>query len=378
MGSNLYQNHLFETVDRIDRKYSAGGRLEQSKDWTYKYDDEGRLIEKRHRIQVQQAWKYHWNSAGMLEEVVRPDGSTVSFKYDALGRRIEKRLFNRKTRWVWDGNVPLHEWYEVYTKDFTEEKGEFYTMKPSKTTTWLFEEGTFVPNGKLIDNESFSIQSNYLGTPEVMYDADGKVVWSAELDAYGDVRNLTGERMDCPFRYQGQYEDKETGLYYNRFRFYSKEEGMYISQDPIQLEGGIQLFGYVCNPNIFFDVWGLAMHHTIPRRMYNPRKNKKKDGTVNRPTPIVSKEVAKDKDVRGTKSNPNMWNIPDDVHQAIHNPNSEISKKNGGDYNAVFEHRIRELEKTQGSVSAKDVVGIRDQMVKDYDLEQFNPKKIKC
>ena len=252
--------NLFETVDRIDRKYCAGGRLEQSKEWTYKYDDEGRLTEKRHRVQIQQAWKYRWNSAGMLEEVVRPDGSTVSFKYDALGRRIEKLLFNRKTRWVWDGNVPLHEWNEIYTKDFTEEKGEFYTMKPSKTTTWLFEEGTFVPNGKLIDNESFSIQSNYLGTPEVMYNADGKVVWSVELDAYGDVRNLMGERTDCPFRYQGQYEDKETGLYYNRFRYYSAEEGMYISQDPIRLLGGDNFYGYVPNVNCFIDYLGLSSH----------------------------------------------------------------------------------------------------------------------
>ena len=100
--------NLFETVDRIDRKYSAGRRLEQSADWNYKYDDEGHLIEKRHRVQVQQAWLYRWNSAGMLEEVVRPDGIMVRFKYDALGRRIEKQLFNRKTRWVWDGNVPLH------------------------------------------------------------------------------------------------------------------------------------------------------------------------------------------------------------------------------------------------------------------------------
>lgn len=250
--------NLFETVDRIDRKYSAGGRLEQSKDWTYKYDNEGHLIEKRHRVQIQQAWKYRWNSAGMLEEVVRPDGSTVSFKYDALGRRIEKQLFNRKTRWVWDGNVPLHEWNEIYTKDFTEEKGEFYTMKPSKTITWLFEEGTFVPNGKLVGEDSFSIQSNYLGTPEVMYDADGKVVWSAELDAYGDVRELTGDRADCPFRYQGQYEDTETELYYNRFRYYSAEEGMYISQDPIELDGGFSLYCYVEDVNTLLDIWGLA------------------------------------------------------------------------------------------------------------------------
>lgn len=131
-------------------------------------------------------------------------------------------------------------------------------MKPSKTITWLFEEGTFVPNGKLVGEQSFSIQSNYLGTPEVLYNADGKVVWNAELDAYGDVQNLVGERTDCPFRYQGQYEDRETGLYYNRFRYYLAEEGMYISQDPIGLDGGIKTYGYVHDPNTWVDILGLA------------------------------------------------------------------------------------------------------------------------
>lgn len=92
---------------------------------------------------------------------------------------------------------------------------------------------------KLIDNENYSIQSNYLGTPEVMYDAEGKVVWSAELDAYGDVQNLTGERTDCPFRY------------------YSAEEGMYVCQDPIGIWGGIKFYGYVHNVNNLIDVLGL-------------------------------------------------------------------------------------------------------------------------
>ena len=42
---------------------------------------------------------------------------------------------------------------------------------------------------------------------------------------------------DYPFRYQGQYEDSETGLYYNRFRYYDPSTGAYISQDPIGLAG---------------------------------------------------------------------------------------------------------------------------------------------
>ena len=62
---------------------------------------------------------------------------------------------------------------------------------------------------------------------------------------------------DSPFRYQVQYEDSETGLYYNRFRYYSPDEGMYTSQDPIGLQGGMQLYGYVSDTNYWVDTFGL-------------------------------------------------------------------------------------------------------------------------
>ena len=62
---------------------------------------------------------------------------------------------------------------------------------------------------------------------------------------------------DCPFRYQGQYEDSETGLYYNRFRYYSPETGAYISQDPIGLAGGSRLYGYVHDTNSWLYILGL-------------------------------------------------------------------------------------------------------------------------
>jgi RHS repeat-associated protein len=61
----------------------------------------------------------------------------------------------------------------------------------------------------------------------------------------------------CPFRYQGQYEDAETGLYYNRFRYYDPSIGCYLSQDPIGLEGGIKLYNYVHDLNSWLDLFGL-------------------------------------------------------------------------------------------------------------------------
>nr|WP_304412770.1 RHS repeat-associated core domain-containing protein [Porphyromonas sp. COT-052 OH4946] len=65
---------------------------------------------------------------------------------------------------------------------------------------------------------------------------------------YGKIR--TGNSTFVPFLYQGQYFDAEIDLCYNRFRYYSPDEGIYISQDPIGLAGGIPtLCAYVHDPN---------------------------------------------------------------------------------------------------------------------------------
>jgi RHS repeat-associated protein len=63
---------------------------------------------------------------------------------------------------------------------------------------------------------------------------------------------------DCPFKYQGQYEDEETGLYYNRFRYYDPSIGAYLSQDPIGLAGGNRFYEYSFNTNLIIDPLGLC------------------------------------------------------------------------------------------------------------------------
>ncbi|UHA76253.1 RHS repeat-associated core domain-containing protein [Paenibacillus sp. 481] len=93
-----------------------------------------------------------------------------------------------------------------------------------------------------------------------MTDELGNHVWSCELDIYGNVRSLElkGKRSACPFQYEGQYEDEETGLYYNRFRYYPPHEGVYTQQDPIRLAGGMCLYGYVNDALIWVDPFGLS------------------------------------------------------------------------------------------------------------------------
>jgi RHS repeat-associated protein len=151
---------------------------------------------------------------------------------------------------VWDGDKLLHEWSEL---EVGPDAGSV-----DELTTWLFEEDSFVPAAKLTKQGAYSVVTDHLGTPLELYDQRGTKTWQAQLDSYGAVREGKGKPQDCPFRYQGQYEDVETGLYYNRFRYYDPEAGQYISQDPIGLDGGMLLYGYVSNTASWVDILGLS------------------------------------------------------------------------------------------------------------------------
>lgn len=290
--------NLFRTPDRSDRKYGPAGQLLEARDargtTTYDYDAEGNLVRKTEPDRA--TWLYGWNDAGLLTRVTRPNGHVVHFEYDALARRILKSYRGKTTRWIWDRNVPLHEWTErapdAMDEDVSSPAREEDSVaanerslkallagRPSQgpptpaperfaaaaqggtadaPITWLFEPESFSPLAKMVGGEAFAIVTDHLGTPRSMFDARGVEVWAAELDAYGGVRELRGERAACPFRWPGQYEDTETGLYYNRFRYYAVEVGAYVSRDPIGVLGGLNVCAYVVDPNVWIDPFGLA------------------------------------------------------------------------------------------------------------------------
>ena len=279
-----FVGNLFETPDKKDRKYGAGGKLLEDPDCFYHYDDEGNLIFRefkqlqetgakfdRKRMEKERGirclatgtgWLYEWSSNGMLKKVIRPDGRPVEFRYDALGRRTAKQYFGKVTRWLWNGNVPIHEWnYKTADIQINKNKNTLPKEPTEDITTWVFEAGTFVPTAKIQEGKQYSIVSNYLGTPIQMYDEKGNKTWDCTLDIYGKIFTFDGSSLnDCPFRFQGQYEDEETGLYYNKFRFYNPDTGAYLNQDPIRLaNNNPTLYAYVHDTNMWIDVFGLAV-----------------------------------------------------------------------------------------------------------------------
>ena len=308
--------NIYGTKDKSDRSYKEGSRLEASgidlkekrnvfqggygrlvtKGVEYSYDEEGNLVKKREKDG--KTWEYMYYGNGMLRKVVRPDKSEVSFGYDAFGRRIEKCITGtgseKAIRFLWDGNALLHQWEEEadkadkrrkplqriedqaeYVAKLSEKRKQEEKEKaargeaaPESLVTWIFQDD-FVPRARITKEGYSSIITDYLGTPTEAYDGEGSLVWKRELDINGKVmppgKDRYGHRMKeagetgfVPFRFQGQYEDEETGLYYNRFRYYDPETGQYTQQDPIGLAGGNPtLYGYVYNPLIEIDPWGL-------------------------------------------------------------------------------------------------------------------------
>ncbi|MDX2087889.1 MAG: DUF6531 domain-containing protein [Kofleriaceae bacterium] len=228
--------NVYRTPDRTDRRYVRGGILRNDGDVTFAFDLLGNL---RERHEPRGTWHYDWDGDGMLTKVRRPDGSDVHFTYDALGRRVSKRAGERETRWVWDGDVILHE-----------------LRTGAETVTWYHEPESFTPimrvEGRRVRQH---IVGDHLGTPSALYDDVGKLAWQMQLDLFG-VPKQVGE-ADVPFRWPGQHEDKETGLLYNRFRYYDPGVGSYVSQDPLGLLGGFGAYAYVANPNRAIDPWGL-------------------------------------------------------------------------------------------------------------------------
>ncbi|MCU7837114.1 MAG: RHS domain-containing protein, partial [gamma proteobacterium symbiont of Taylorina sp.] len=108
------------------------------------------------------------------------------------------------------------------------------------------------------------IHSDHLGTPHSLSDENGVEVWYAEYDPFGKANindDPDGDGISITFniRLPGQYEDSESGLFYNYFRYYDPTLGRYITSDPIGLEGGLNTYAYVeSNPLRYVDLFGLT------------------------------------------------------------------------------------------------------------------------
>jgi RHS repeat-associated protein len=264
----------------------------------YHYDERGNLIE---RTQQGRKTTFEWDGFNRMARAIGSD-TTTQFAYDPLGRRIAKRHQSganaqSQTLFGWDGDTLAFESQQVGGKE-----------PRAQTVHYVHEAGSFVPllqavqpglvrlmptpdvqalvaasgdgyhaeldplwNGELDEEEAtpFSTeqvafyQCDQIGTPQELTDAQGAVAWAAQYKAWGEAKELITEvarkaGFRNPIRFQGQYLDEETGLHYNRHRYYEPVSGRFVSKDPIGLLGGVNVSAYAPNPVSWADPLGLS------------------------------------------------------------------------------------------------------------------------
>ncbi|NWM51907.1 RHS repeat protein, partial [Escherichia coli] len=106
---------------------------------------------------------------------------------------------------------------------------------------------------------------DHRGLPLALISKEGATEWCAEYDEWGNLLNEENpHQLQQLIRLPGQQYDEESGLYYNRHRYYDPLQGRYITQDPIGLKGGWNFYQYPLNPVINVDPQGLVDINLYP------------------------------------------------------------------------------------------------------------------
>ena len=244
--------------------YQAFNRLVTANGASFGYDANGNLTSK---TDASGSWTYTRDYENRLKQTSRSGGVTVTYSYDAFGRRIQRTsTTGGTTKFVYDGADVLRD------------------LDGNGNTIADYLNGPGIDN-KLRQTSGgtalYFIQ-DHLATTRALADASGSIATNLTYDSFGNL--LTGS-ISTRYTYTGREIDTDTGLMYYRERWYDAQQGRFISEDPIGLDGGLNLYGYVeNNPMSLNDPSGLCPPDTnkaarcaaLVRRMLRPLEEMKR------------------------------------------------------------------------------------------------------
>nr|WP_322265758.1 RHS repeat-associated core domain-containing protein [Pseudomonas asiatica] len=235
-----------------------------------------------------------------------PDGNRLAFKYDEYARLLEE----------------------------TDPLGRKTTYEYHHLTT-LVTQVSYPDQVEGEEQKLYYFHTDQIGTPLEVTNSDGKIVWQATYRSWGEIEQITVSRVEQNLRFQGQYYDVETGIHYNTFRYYDSQIGRFCTQDPIGLNGGLNLYQYFPNPLSWIDPWGWMpfwkplkpdsmAHHPFPRAHANTHGFPELGTKLDSPSWF-----------------PNEIEGSDKLYQQFH----DAIKKEGVSFNKKFEGASEELVK---------------------------------
>ena len=235
--------------NRTDRgaATTTGNRLTSFDGNTMTYDADGNMLT---RSGPAGSWNFTWNALGQLEAVAK-NGVTTSFGYDGLGRRVRKTTNGITTRFLYDGDniVAQLDAAGQPVLEFSYYPGVDHPHAVRQTST-----------GRLL----YYVTAQP-GHVVALVDRNNQIANSYEYTPFGVVLSAS-EQVAQPFRFGARELDSETGLYYNRARYYDPALGRFISEDPIGLAGGVNQYAYAGNDPVNntdptgLECWSILQH----------------------------------------------------------------------------------------------------------------------
>jgi RHS repeat-associated protein len=233
------------SAEHTDWNYNINNELQHYDGVTFRYDANGNTIEKNDNGKIT---KYFYNIEDRLVRVEDTSGTVIAtYYYDPFGRRLWKEVDEVLTYFVYSDEGLVGE----YSNAGTAIKSYGYKIGSNWTTDPLFvkEAGLY-----------YFYQNDHLGTPQKMTGINGALMWSCRYSSFGKAEIEAGSSVKNNLRFGGQYYDQETMLHYNWQRYYDLKTGRYLTTDPIELAGGINLFVYSeNNPINAVDPFGLLV-----------------------------------------------------------------------------------------------------------------------
>ena len=250
-GYDATGNRIAST--RHGSSYVTGQGNRQTTDGinSYEYDAEGNLV-KQTNIASGAVRELAWDHRNRLVRVTdRPSSNgaptqVAEFAYDATNRRISKTVAGVTTHFIYDGENVI---VELTDPDAS---GPQQAVESAR-----YLHGPFVDQVLAQEFSNGDVQwmlTDHLGTVRDLVSNDGQVVNHVKYDSYGNVISESNASVKTRYKYTGREFDSETGLQYNRARYYDAAIGRFLSEDPIGFEGeDANLYGYVRNSPLLHD-----------------------------------------------------------------------------------------------------------------------------
>jgi len=223
-----------------------------------------------------------WDAENRLIEVLDGSTSKVSYAYDYLGRRISRSVGTTTTNYLYDGWNLIAE----YTGS-TAKKVYMWGMDLSGSMQGAGGVGGLLSVSAL-DTAGTVIAAHYPAydgngnVTEYLKGTDGTAEVHFEYDPFGRLIANTDTAGDFPIRFSTKIQEDQTGLYYYGYRYYDPMTGRWPSRDPIEEQGGLNLYGFVGNDGVNqFDVDGRWFQKFLQELL-----KRKAKGTANEPSDV--------------------------------------------------------------------------------------------